>query len=173
MFNSNILSTKNVGQGSSSQLKHYANILQQKRLVVKFTTKIKNKFCFQTSFKKFKILKELKHKSSHVSHRCLLFLIKHLYAEYDDVCQKLILRCLADDAVGRGLTRDGANNDDRAYLIVLIYQPRDILYEIWEKTLCHCIFQSKCLWCNHSCKLFTGIRSVSRQFYQIMEKLAI
>ena len=162
-----------MGQDSSLQLKHYANILQQKRLVVKFTTKIKNKFCFQTSFKKFKILKELKHKCSHASHRYLLFLIKYLYAECDGVCQKLILRCLADDAVGHVLTGDGANNDGRAYLIVLIYQPRHILYEIWEKTLCHCIFQSKCLWYNHSCKLFTGIRSVSRQFYQIMEKLSI
>ena len=37
----------------------FANILQQERLVKEFSTKIKSKFCFQTSFKNFKNLKEL------------------------------------------------------------------------------------------------------------------
>ena len=59
LVNSIILAANNVGQGSSSQLKQFAIILRQERLVNYFSTKIKNKFCFQTSFKNFKKLKEL------------------------------------------------------------------------------------------------------------------
>ena len=59
LLNSNILSANSVGQGSSTQLKQSVIVFQQERLVDKFCTKIKNKFCFQTSFTKFNNLKDL------------------------------------------------------------------------------------------------------------------
>ena len=45
----------------------------------------------------------------------------------------------ADDAVVIDLAADGANNDVRAYLNVLKYQPRHIPYKTWAKILCHAI----------------------------------
>ena len=54
-------------------------------------------------------------------------------------------------------------------------QPRHIPYEISEKIPWRAISQSVCLWLNHRCILilFTRIRSVSRQFYQIVETLKV
>lgn len=75
----------------------------------------------------------------------------------------------ADDAVGLDLAADGANNDNRAYLNGLTNQPRYIPNETWKKILCHTICQSDCSWPNHRSRPFTRIRSVSRQFCQIME----
>ena len=59
LVNFSNLNANNPGQSSRSQLKKFAIILQQERRVNEFSTKIKNKFCFQTSFKNFKNLKEL------------------------------------------------------------------------------------------------------------------
>ena len=53
------MSVNSVSQSWSSQLKQLLVILQQERLVNEFSTKIKTKFCFQTSFKNFKNMQEL------------------------------------------------------------------------------------------------------------------
>ena len=72
-----------------------------------------------------------------------------------------------DDAV------DGSDmfyNDDAVGLSVEVdEQPRELPYEIWEQILSHVISQSDLLWPDHKCRLFCRIRSVNRQFYQIME----
>ena len=59
LLNFNIMSVNSVSQSWSSQLKQLLVILQQERLVNEFSTKIRTKFCFQTSFKNFKNIQEL------------------------------------------------------------------------------------------------------------------
>ena len=76
-----------------------------------------------------------------------------------------------DDAVG---TSDLLSNDDAVDLSVEVdEQPRELPYEIWEQILSHVISQSDFLWFDHKCRLFCRIRSVNRQFYQIMESLKL
>ena len=79
----------------------------------------------------------------------------------------------ADDAVGLNVATDGASKDDSGYLSVLTNQPPNIPYDIWEKILCHAISQLGCSWPNQRCGLFTRIRCISRQLYQIIETLKI
>ena len=69
------------------------------------------------------------------------------------------------------LVADWANNNGRVYFSMLRNQPQHILYEIWDKILCYEISQSGCSWPNHKYRVFTRIRSVSSQFYQLMETL--
>ena len=76
-----------------------------------------------------------------------------------------------DDAVGTGVM---FSNDDAVDLSVEVdEQPRELPYEIWEQILSHVISQSDFLWPDHKCRLFCRIRSVNRQFYQIMEPLKL
>ena len=76
-----------------------------------------------------------------------------------------------DDAVG---TSDLFSNDDAVDLSVEVdEQPRELPYEIWEQILSHVISQSDFLWPDHKCRLSCKIRSVNRQFYQIMESIKL
>ena len=76
-----------------------------------------------------------------------------------------------DDALGTG---DLFSNDDAVDLSVEVdEQPRELPYEIWEQILSHVISHSDFLWPDHKCRLFCRIRSVNRQFYQIMESLKL
>ena len=77
-----------------------------------------------------------------------------------------------DDAV------DGSANlfskDDAVDLSVEVdEQHRELPNKIWEQILSHTISQSDFLWPDHKCRLFCRIRSVTRQFYQIMESLKL
>ena len=51
--------------------------------------------------------------------------------------------------------------------------PRELPYEIWEQILSHVISQSDFFWPDYTRRLFCRIRSVNRQFYQIMESLKL